>query len=186
MAAETLTRRSLLRTAWMGAAAAAASPALAQTRPAILWKVGTSGLPEPDPIVHLVNRITFGLSPADLVRARQLGFDGFVEEQLHPDAESKATPREGPITGTAASCSCWAAASTAAASTATGPASHPTNGSDRETLPSPPTTAPSSPKSSSAGWETRGSERSSPASRCRGIWEWCALSVFQPSHELKP
>jgi uncharacterized protein (DUF1800 family) len=51
----------------------------------------------PDPLVHLVNRITFGVCPRDLARARELGFEGFVEEQLHPeaidDAETEAAVR---------------------------------------------------------------------------------------------
>lgn len=91
MRGEGLTRRRLLRTAGMAAAAlptAGLSPAFAQPRPAIRWSAAaaTSGLPAPDPLVHLVNRVTFGVSPRDLARARQLGFEGFVEEQLHPEA----------------------------------------------------------------------------------------------------
>lgn len=95
MAGETLTRRSLLQTAGLAAAAAG-------TRPAIRWsaaRAGASGLPAPDPLVHLVHRITFGASPLDLARARQLGFEGFVEEQLHPetidDSEAQAAVLAG-------------------------------------------------------------------------------------------
>jgi uncharacterized protein (DUF1800 family) len=45
----------------------------------------TSGLPAPDPLVFLVNRLTFGQQTADLGRANELGWDGFVEEQLNPE-----------------------------------------------------------------------------------------------------
>jgi uncharacterized protein (DUF1800 family) len=90
---ETLTRRTLLQTAGAGALAAALpSAALAapdsQSWPHFSWTgSGTAAdLPAPDPIVHLVNRITFGLLPADLERARSLGFAGFVEEQIHPES----------------------------------------------------------------------------------------------------
>lgn len=85
----------------MGAAVAAASPFFAQTRPAIRWNAnlaGTSGLPTPDSVVHLVNRITFGMDPEVLARAHQRGFEGFVEEQLHPeeidDSEVEAAVRD--------------------------------------------------------------------------------------------
>jgi uncharacterized protein (DUF1800 family) len=58
-------------------------------RPLVDWQAAApaqgSGLPPPDPIVYLVNRITFGLRRSDLDRARGLGFDGFVEEQLNPE-----------------------------------------------------------------------------------------------------
>jgi uncharacterized protein (DUF1800 family) len=93
-----LTRRRLFQTAGAGAAVATAlsdtalAPlfaAGAPRRPAIAWQadaVSSAGLPAPDPIVSLVNRITFGLRPDDLARARRLGFDGFVAEQLHPEA----------------------------------------------------------------------------------------------------
>ena len=104
MGGEALTRRSLLRTAGMAAAAlptAGLSPAFAQPRPAVRWSAAaaTSGLPAPDPLVHLVNRVTFGVSPRDLARARQFGFEGFVEEQLHPetieDSEVEAKVQAG-------------------------------------------------------------------------------------------
>jgi uncharacterized protein (DUF1800 family) len=100
MPGEALTRRSLLRTAGIAAAAlpaAGLSPAFADP-----WSAaasGTSELPASDPLVHLVNRVTFGVSPRDLERARQLGFEGFVEEQLHPetidDSEIEAAVRAG-------------------------------------------------------------------------------------------
>jgi uncharacterized protein (DUF1800 family) len=63
-------RPDLPLTAW---AAAAAAPA------------GAAGLPPPAPTVYLVNRLTFGHQAADLARAAQLGWDGFIEEQLNPE-----------------------------------------------------------------------------------------------------
>jgi uncharacterized protein (DUF1800 family) len=97
---QTLTRRTLFRAAGVGAAVAALpgptlSPLFANDYPNLYWSAVTAGdLPAPELIVHLVNRITFGLRPSDLARARSLGFTGFVEEQLHPesidDSESEA------------------------------------------------------------------------------------------------
>jgi len=89
---ETLTRRTLFRTAGAGAAVAALpgaalAPLFAENFPVLKWPAPTTttDLPAPDPIVHLVNRITFGLLPSDLERARSLGFDGFIAEQLQPE-----------------------------------------------------------------------------------------------------
>ncbi len=88
MHGDTLTRRTLFRSA-AGAAALASLPGLALTaRPAVAWAAASPGpkaLPPLDPLVHLVNRITFGLNAEDLERAKALGFEGFVEEQLHPE-----------------------------------------------------------------------------------------------------
>ena len=87
MPGEIQTRRNLLRSGGVGALAVA-FPAVTRPRPAIRWRAaaaGGSGLPAPDPIVHLVDRITFGATPAEVARARELGFAGFIEEQLHPD-----------------------------------------------------------------------------------------------------
>jgi uncharacterized protein (DUF1800 family) len=92
---ETLSRRTLFQTIGVGAVAAAlpaaklASPLFADDLPHLLWptqNTTTADLPAPDPIVHLVNRITFGLRPSDLQRAQSLGFTGFIEEQLNPES----------------------------------------------------------------------------------------------------
>src|ERR1700674_3936523 len=72
-------------------AEAAADPLFAGVRPDLpltSWAAaggpaapgGSSGLPAPDATVYLVNRLTFGQQPADLARAAQLGWDGFIEE----------------------------------------------------------------------------------------------------------
>jgi uncharacterized protein (DUF1800 family) len=36
-------------------------------------------------ILHLLNRIAFGPTPADVATVRQIGIDRYVDEQLHPD-----------------------------------------------------------------------------------------------------
>jgi uncharacterized protein (DUF1800 family) len=89
----TLTRRSLLCTATAGAAlaglpGAGLQPLLAAASPPPTpWKAaGPSSLPAPAPIVHLVNRITFGRTPDELAHARALGYAGFIAEQLQPEA----------------------------------------------------------------------------------------------------
>jgi uncharacterized protein (DUF1800 family) len=88
-----LSRRTLFTTG-AGAAFAAAladvasDPLFAAARPELpltTWATGAAGLPPPDPTVYLVNRLTFGQNAADLARAAQLGWDGFIEEQLNPE-----------------------------------------------------------------------------------------------------
>ncbi|AMW04536.1 DUF1800 domain-containing protein [Gemmatimonas phototrophica] len=39
-----------------------------------------------DPVLRLVRRLTMGLSPDEVARARQLGFSGYLEYQLNPAA----------------------------------------------------------------------------------------------------
>ena len=41
-------------------------------------------LPAPDPLALLLNRTSFGITEADWTRARSLGFQGYLEEQLDP------------------------------------------------------------------------------------------------------
>jgi uncharacterized protein (DUF1800 family) len=36
-------------------------------------------------ILHLLNRIAFGPTPADVATVRQIGIDRYIDEQLHPD-----------------------------------------------------------------------------------------------------
>ncbi len=60
------TRRELLRTFF--------SPAL-QSPPSAIS----------DPVLHLLNRITWGPRPEEVVRARALGYETFLEEQLNPE-----------------------------------------------------------------------------------------------------
>lgn len=95
MLGENLTRRRLFRAAGAGAVVAALPRPLfaglsSDDFPTITWHAGTGpgagDLPAPDPLVSLVNRITFGPLPADLARARSLGYEGFIEEQLAPES----------------------------------------------------------------------------------------------------
>ena len=37
-----------------------------------------------DPILHLLNRITWGATPEDLAHAREIGYNAYLEEQLNP------------------------------------------------------------------------------------------------------
>ena len=37
------------------------------------------------PIVHVLNRITFGPRPGDVTRVRALGIKAYIEQQLHPE-----------------------------------------------------------------------------------------------------
>jgi uncharacterized protein (DUF1800 family) len=67
---EPLSRRSLL---------------LARPAPRRAAWAAAAALPPPDPIARLVARTTFGARPQDVARARDLGFAGWVEEQLHPE-----------------------------------------------------------------------------------------------------
>ncbi|HEX6885706.1 MAG TPA: DUF1800 family protein, partial [Planctomycetota bacterium] len=56
--------------------------------------LGTAARPEPvrrDPLVTLVHRISFGFNLAELEHARALGFEGYLEEQLEPEAIDDST-----------------------------------------------------------------------------------------------
>jgi len=37
------------------------------------------------PVVHVVQRLSFGIRPGDLAEATEKGIDHWVDEQLHPD-----------------------------------------------------------------------------------------------------
>lgn len=39
-----------------------------------------------DPVVHLMNRITFGPRPGDITHARNIGLEAILDEQLNPDS----------------------------------------------------------------------------------------------------
>ncbi len=44
------------------------------------------GLVPSDPVVHVLNRTSFGPTTAEVARVRQMGMDAYLEEQLHPEA----------------------------------------------------------------------------------------------------
>jgi len=73
-----LSRRRLLGLAAAGAAVAATAPVL----DAALAYAATP--PAADPLLHLLRRTTYGLTPALVAEARQLGADGWLTQQLQP------------------------------------------------------------------------------------------------------
>lgn len=102
MRAKPMSRRTLLGTAGAGALAAAL-PAAAKRSPlplpppplhppTIPWHAPGTGshrpatVPPPEPALHALQRLTFGARPGDLERVRALGVDGFIAEQLQPEA----------------------------------------------------------------------------------------------------
>jgi hypothetical protein len=77
-------RRQLFRTGGLAAAAMAMPypfPALAREGSASAYD-----LPERDDISHLVSRLTFGLTETELSLARTLGYEGYLDYHLDPDA----------------------------------------------------------------------------------------------------
>ncbi len=77
-------RRQLFRTGGLAAAAMAMPspfPALAREDSASAYD-----LPERDDISHLVSRLTFGLTETELSLARTLGYEGYLDYHLDPDA----------------------------------------------------------------------------------------------------
>lgn len=50
--------------------------------------------PTVDPkVLHIINRLSFGPRPGDIQRVKSIGVDGYIKEQLSPDAipEPKAS-----------------------------------------------------------------------------------------------
>jgi hypothetical protein len=45
-----------------------------------------SGAPPPDREVHLLRRTSFGFRPSDLAFARQVGWEAYLDRQLHPES----------------------------------------------------------------------------------------------------
>src|SRR5215472_12262626 len=42
-------------------------------------------LPADRQVVHVLNRLTFGATAADVERVRRLGIDAWIDQQLHPE-----------------------------------------------------------------------------------------------------
>jgi uncharacterized protein (DUF1800 family) len=67
----------------------------AQGKPKTARKPAVKNLTEEQKVLHLLNRATFGARPGEVERVRKLGWEKFLEEQLHPErikdevAESK-------------------------------------------------------------------------------------------------
>jgi uncharacterized protein (DUF1800 family) len=52
--------------------------------------VGRAEAPSDAQIIHVLNRMAFGPTPADIAHVRQIGIDGYIDEQLHPEAIAEA------------------------------------------------------------------------------------------------
>ncbi|MFL6194310.1 MAG: DUF1800 domain-containing protein [Thermoanaerobaculia bacterium] len=99
MKTESLSRRGLLKAA-AGAGAASALPAVqAFERPRLLKAEELDSIAAPfsapdGRVAHLLHRATYGVRPGELERARTMGIEAWLDEQLHPeridDAEAEA------------------------------------------------------------------------------------------------
>jgi hypothetical protein len=59
--------------------------ALAVAQPALAWMPTEQTSTAADPILHLLNRITWGPRPEEAARANQIGYEAFLDEQLNPE-----------------------------------------------------------------------------------------------------
>jgi uncharacterized protein (DUF1800 family) len=50
-------------------------------------------------IVHLLNRIAFGPSAADVAHVREIGIDRYIDEQLHPERIAEAPALDARLAG---------------------------------------------------------------------------------------
>src|SRR5205814_10442242 len=48
-------------------------------------KTAAASLTAEQKVTHLLNRITLGPRPGDIERVRQMGWERFLDEQLHPE-----------------------------------------------------------------------------------------------------
>jgi uncharacterized protein (DUF1800 family) len=96
MSSEPLSRRGLLK----GAAGAGVASALLGSWPAraleaegttrrlpaeeLKWIVSRLA-PTTDPAIHLLHRTTYGAPPGEVDRARRMGYQAWLDEQLHPE-----------------------------------------------------------------------------------------------------
>ncbi len=98
MGSEPLSRRGLLRgtagavaaaaflESWPARAFAAASqPQSRRLSAAELEQLVTRVSAPTDPVAHLLHRTTFGVPPGELDRARGMGIEAWLDEQLHPE-----------------------------------------------------------------------------------------------------
>jgi uncharacterized protein (DUF1800 family) len=76
----TVSRRSFLQMTGAAALAAGISPRI----PAA-WSIPPQQQVI-DPVYHLLNRIAYSVRPDELARARQLGVEAYLDEQLNPDS----------------------------------------------------------------------------------------------------
>jgi uncharacterized protein (DUF1800 family) len=93
------TRREFLKQMGLGGAAITS---LSTGGSALAWKLPKAAAQSAiNPTLHLLNRITYGARPEDLERAKSIGVEAFLEEQLNPelldDSEAEARLAELPI-----------------------------------------------------------------------------------------
>jgi len=80
------TRRQFAQVATLAfAGAATLSWARESGAMALLQSPLNTDFPPPSPEVHLLNRISFGITPEELTRIQTIGIDAYIEEQLHPE-----------------------------------------------------------------------------------------------------
>lgn len=99
--ARPITRRDFIRLSGVAAAAAAlaacrprsaASPSPSPSLPPAQPTANPTGQPTPRPpdkeatLIHVLRRFTFGPTPEMIGRARQIGLEAWIEEQLHPES----------------------------------------------------------------------------------------------------
>ena len=88
----TLSRRQFLHTVGFGAAYAALPALLGGCAASAAAKLASNDEMQPAPqmsdnaaMLHLLNRITYGPRPGELAQATALGYEAFLEQQLHPE-----------------------------------------------------------------------------------------------------
>jgi len=94
-----ISRRDLFKLGG-GVAAAGAMARVAPLSPAYAQAEARQFLPTDDPVHHLVNRITWGLTPDTLTHAHRVGYEAYLEEQLNPrlaDPEGDKIRQENPV-----------------------------------------------------------------------------------------
>lgn len=83
-----MNRRQFLGSLFAGAAAlntASLGQALASAPRGAFSPLGQSGIDARDPVIHLIRRLTYGVTPELVTHVRQIGIEAFIEEQLNPD-----------------------------------------------------------------------------------------------------
>jgi uncharacterized protein (DUF1800 family) len=51
----------------------------------VTTRTGLADTPSDQQVIHILNRMAFGPTPADIAHVKQLGIDRYIEEQLHPE-----------------------------------------------------------------------------------------------------
>jgi uncharacterized protein (DUF1800 family) len=77
-----VSRRDFLR--W--SSLAAFLPGVSVAANAAVAKAQSLDDPELSPLLHVINRLTWGARPEDIERIREMGIEGYIEWQLNPDA----------------------------------------------------------------------------------------------------